>query len=205
MRYHLDEICLGVAVAFALVIACIIGGCRAHTLIAPAGRDRAIVSRALRVGSLECTSELPLILAPTPLARQTFEALQPWRDALGFDPVVLAHEGEAPTLIVRSQVRPPEYPDRLGQVERAVCRDGVLVQTISLFVDGDGAVVYYTLMHEIGHALGANLGADEHGHSPNRGSIMFPTLSAASSRGPAQWVTADDVAAVRRAWGLPTE
>jgi hypothetical protein len=182
---------------------------------------RGQISRVVRYGDVECRAWLPLIVKSEvgqDYLAAALQAAQPWADAVGFAIAVPALDGEAPTASIEVDACPAEYAHgltcaRLAQTNGA-CANGVYKQTIQVFVTGDEAQLFYVLMHELGHVLGVNLGADDSGHSADEASIMFHAVNAPSlmegpagpeanfGDSPAQWVRDADVASLRRIWAL---
>jgi hypothetical protein len=218
----LFHLCLVAALAFVAAIFC--SSC-AHPLPDLGKIPRGQYSRTVTdIHNVTCQDWLPLV-ARVELGQEALtevlRAAQPWADELGFALVVPAKDGEEATLTVSVEACPDEWRKpaapfcgRLAQ-EYKVCEGGVARHRIELFIVGDAVQDFYTLMHELGHALGADGTGDKFGHSADRSSIMYPEISAENSLmggdagadakmsiGPVQWVRFDDVAAVRRSWRL---
>ena len=197
------HLCMAIALAFVifmLVTSC--GYPRPDLDKVPRGQ----ISRVVSVEGQTCRAWIPLIvraeLGQEYLAA-ALAAAQPWADALRFAVAVPALEGEDATVTVSLDACPPEYVTktapycaRLAQTHQ-YCDGGVYRQDIQIFVPGDSAALYLVLMHELGHALGVNSGADAFGHSPDARSIMFHELSDSGLT-----VRPADVASVRKVWGL---
>jgi hypothetical protein len=151
-----------------------------------------------------CISELPLTVGFDGVEPSDFfPADLPWSQALGFPVTVPAREGERPDLLVTLDVRPAEHPTWIASTH-SECESGRLRQTLSVYSVGDDVETFFIVVHELGHALGVDLGCDEYGHSCAEWSVMYPRVHSLlgewDAESPAQWVRPADAAALRRAW-----
>lgn len=212
--------CLAIAIAATATLA----GCGGVKLANLDAVPRAQYSRTVTDATgAKCQAWLPLVVRAEvgqAYLRTALEASQPWADALGFAPLVPAKDGEDATLTISVEPCPDKAPVKLGSCSLLAqtvqyCDGAVYRQNVQLFIVGDALQEFYTLMHELGHALGAY---GDVGHSADPTSIMFPELGSQTalmsfkaedsgpdapvSHDPPQYVRPADGASVRSAWGL---
>lgn len=212
--------CLSAAIALlclALATSC------SHPLPDLGKVPRGQFSRTVSDGTRTCQAWLPLIIQSEigqEYVALALQAAQPWVDSVSFAVAVPALEGEQPTVLLTIDTCPPNfvtatapYCKRLAQTSGS-CDGNVYRQTVQLFVVGDSIQVFYTLMHELGHLLGVDDGADAVGHSADEKSIMFHAIEvpelmsgdagpdAKMTLEPVQWVRPADSAALRKTWGF---
>lgn len=168
-----------------------------------------------------CVASLPLVARAefTDDLSTVLDAAHPWSDAAGRTVVVPALEGELPNLTISVLPCPDALREGASCAHLAEttgrCEAGAWRVEIQVFVVDTG--LEFTLMHELGHALGVDLGCDKFGHSCAPWSIMFHQLDGRNAlmsfpddeAGPDaplpgiyQWVRPADAAALRRAWSL---
>lgn len=165
-------------------------------------------SRIVRSGAQTCQAWLPLVVRAS--AGQEFvalalEAAQPWAASTGLAIAVPAVGDEPSNVDVILRPCPDgkasdSFPYCVVTAQTAGACDGATYrQVITIFFAGSSATVVATLIHELGHALGADGG--DHNASPR--SIMYKTtpLSVSEAHPLAQSVTPEDAASVRAAWG----
>jgi hypothetical protein len=216
-QLSVHDIVAFVCTAFGLaMVAAVLAACAASQV------DYSKVPRAqLTRAESGCTASFPLV------ARAEFaddlqallRASGPWSSAADRVTVVPAVEGESDNLRVTILPCPDALVRKDGSCAHlaetwGACEAGAWRQEIRLYVVDED--LNLTLMHELGHALGVDLGCDKWGHSCAPWSIMFHTIDDrnalmsfsdsagpdAEMHGPYQWVRPADAAALRRAWGL---
>lgn len=199
------------------------------------------ISRVVHDGDgRSCRAYLPLVVRSELLDQDELVALlrasAPWTKALRFPTVVPAQlEHDDPTLFVDVDACPDKYRvdwgmgcKRLAEIDRSYCDGGVYRQHLAIYVSATPRQLEYILMHELGHAVGADEGlgcppsnlraARPWGHSCDDRSIMFHEIllpeddlmggdSGPDADFPRKvrllgYVTAEDTESVRRAWGL---
>lgn len=214
-RHSIHDIVSSVCLALGLaMVGAVLAGCAARPI------DYTKVPRGALTRDMNgCTANLPLV-ARAEFAddlEATLVAAAPWSDAAGLVVVVPAIGDEDADLTVIITACPDDQLRSDGSCKHLAetsgrCVGGKWRSEISLFKVDDATP--YTLMHELGHALGVNLGCDKYGHSCAPASIMFHQLSdrnalmsfpetgADAPIGPYQWVRPADEAALRRVWGL---